>query len=135
MRINFNFIDDEKTTNFILIRKYLKNNNINELDIIPAFKNNQKQFYFTVEIDGRKTNKFIKELKNQTSVIKIDKIYNIKKDYKTLKNEARSSVIELQNEINNLSLSYGGLVIMQDFFEKVARRYGLIKEFTENGII
>ena len=32
-------------------------------------------------------------------------------------------------------LSYGELAILSDFFTKAARRFGLVREFRENGII
>ena len=34
-----------------------------------------------------------------------------------------------------LTLSWEGLQIVTDYFEKYGRRYGLLREFRENGII
>ena len=35
----------------------------------------------------------------------------------------------------NRNYSYGELAYFSDYFEAKARRYGLVKEFKENGII
>ena len=62
-------------------------------------------------------------------------VERIKKTYAELKAEKRQEAIDMQNEISNESLSYGGLVIIQEYLEKIGKRYGLLKEFRENGII
>lgn len=36
---------------------------------------------------------------------------------------------------DNHNYSYGELAYFQDYFERLGRRYGLIKEFKENAII
>lgn len=54
--------------------------------------------------------------------------YNIKKD------SIREQVIEWQNEFACHNYSYGELVEWQAYFGKMGKRYGLLKEFRENGI-
>lgn len=55
--------------------------------------------------------------------------YNIKKY------ETRQEAIEWQKDFENQNYSWGNLSIWQTYFEKKAKRYGLLKEFRENGII
>lgn len=43
--------------------------------------------------------------------------------------------IEWQLDFGNHSYSYGELNEFQYYFERLAKRYGLVKEFRENGII
>ncbi len=42
---------------------------------------------------------------------------------------------EWQSEVNNLSLSWWDICHMADHFERLGKRYGLLREFRENGII
>ena len=55
--------------------------------------------------------------------------------YQQQKANARDKAIKYQYEYTNHSYSYGELMLMQEYFEQLARRYGLVKEFKENGII
>lgn len=55
--------------------------------------------------------------------------------YQELKAAARQKAITWQNEFSENNYSYGELNYYQNYFEKLAKRYGLIKEFRENGII
>lgn len=55
--------------------------------------------------------------------------------YKKAKERARNEAIEWQMDFNNHNYSYGELTYYQNYFEKLAKRYGLIEEFKENGII
>ena len=57
------------------------------------------------------------------------------KTYQERKAAARDKAIEWQNDFENHNYSYGELAAWQEYFEKLARRYGLTEEFTENGII
>lgn len=57
-----------------------------------------------------------------------------KKTYRELKEAARQKAIEWQLNDADFPYSYGGLMILQDYFYKIGRRYGLLKEFRENGI-
>lgn len=53
--------------------------------------------------------------------------------YRTRKEYIREEAIGFYADETNLS--YESLMIAQDYFSKMAKRYGLIKEFRENGII
>ena len=55
--------------------------------------------------------------------------------YQEQKGQARQQAIDLQNEMSQKSLYCSDLVYYQDIFLKLGRRYGLIKEFKENGLI
>ena len=55
-------------------------------------------------------------------------------DVKT-KDEAIWQVIDWQKFVNEASLSYGELATAQDYFKIVGKRFGLLREFKENGII
>lgn len=55
--------------------------------------------------------------------------------YNKRKAATRNKAIELQNEVNKLSLSWWDVCHMADHFERLGRRYGLLREFRENGII
>ena len=57
------------------------------------------------------------------------------KSYQERKTAAREKAIEWQHDFENHNYSYGELAAWQKYFEKLARRYGLTEEFTENGII
>ena len=56
-------------------------------------------------------------------------------DYQKKKESAREKAIEWQLDFNNHDYSYGKLYEFQCYFTKLAKRYGLVKEFRENGII
>lgn len=55
--------------------------------------------------------------------------------YLQLKEKARQKAIDWQFDFANHNYSYGDLVYWGNYFEKQAKRYGLTKEFKENGII
>lgn len=55
--------------------------------------------------------------------------------YQKRKNAARQKVIEWQVDFGNYNYSYGELAEWSNYFEKLGKRYGLTKEFKENGII
>ena len=57
------------------------------------------------------------------------------KNYAQRKAEAREKAIDWQNDYYNHNYSYGELYDFSKSFERLAKRYGLIKEFRENGII
>lgn len=57
------------------------------------------------------------------------------KTYQARKEEARDKAIEWQREASERCLSYGELAEAGAYFYKLAKRYGLVKEFKENGII
>lgn len=56
--------------------------------------------------------------------------------YQDRKNNVRDKAIEYQNTYYDFcNYSYGELSIINEFFERAGRRYGLLNEFTTNGII
>lgn len=57
-----------------------------------------------------------------------------KKSYQQLKSEAREQAIDWQDWLSENSVSYEGLAIASDYFERLGRRYGLLQEFRENAI-
>ena len=57
-----------------------------------------------------------------------------RKTYEQRKEEARQEAIDWQLNDGDYPYSYGGLAIVADYFEKLGRRYGLLREFRENGI-
>lgn len=59
----------------------------------------------------------------------------MRKTYKQQQEELRQEAIEWQSDFGNHNYSYGDLVYWGNYFEKQGKRYGLLKEFRENGII
>lgn len=55
--------------------------------------------------------------------------------YKQQKEQARQQAIEWQVWACDECLSYMELAVWACYFEKLAKRFGLKKEFRENGII
>lgn len=55
--------------------------------------------------------------------------------YQEKKEKARQTAIQWQYEFSKSSIDWSGLAAIQNYFEKLGQRYGLIKEFKENGII
>lgn len=55
--------------------------------------------------------------------------------YKEKKAAAVSLAIDLQNVLSDVSVSWLELAIIGDNLKRIAQRYGLVKEFQENGII
>jgi hypothetical protein len=55
--------------------------------------------------------------------------------YAIAKEKARQEAINWQNDFDNHNYSYHELWMQQIRFEKLARQFGLRKEFRENGII
>lgn len=56
------------------------------------------------------------------------------KTYKERKEEIRQQAIDWQLDFNNHNYSYYDLMMWGDYFYKNGKRYGLLKEFKENGI-
>ena len=54
--------------------------------------------------------------------------------YQELKERARQAAIDWQNDNIDFQYSYEGLITLQNYFYKIGKRYGLLKEFRENGI-
>lgn len=55
--------------------------------------------------------------------------------YRKAQERARNKAVEWQNDFNNHNYSYSELIYYQSYFERLGRRYGLIKEYRENSII
>lgn len=58
-----------------------------------------------------------------------------KKTYEEMKEASRSEAIEWQMNFENYNYSYGEIAYFQNYFERLGKRYGLLKEFRENAII
>lgn len=56
------------------------------------------------------------------------------KNYSERKENLRDLAIEYSNNVGETFLSYGELMEIGNFFERNGKRYGLLKEFKENGI-
>lgn len=56
-------------------------------------------------------------------------------NYEKRKDAARQKAIDWQYEASQKNLSYGELAFFVNYFTKLARRYGLTREFRENAII
>ena len=57
-----------------------------------------------------------------------------KTTYATKKAVARQEAIDWQNDLFRDNRSYEELAEAAEHFEKLGKRYGLLKEFRENGI-
>ena len=55
--------------------------------------------------------------------------------YNERKEIARQEAIDWQLAVGEMNLSYGELNDAMEHFEKKARRYGLVREIREHGII
>ena len=55
-------------------------------------------------------------------------------NYQRRKNEIRDKAIFWQIEASETSMSYSELAEAADYFFTVGKRYGLLREFRENGI-
>lgn len=58
----------------------------------------------------------------------------MKKTYQQLKEEARQQAIEWQEDFPNRNYGWADLATWGQHFESLGKRYGLLKEFRENGI-
>ena len=55
--------------------------------------------------------------------------------YRKLKAQARQEAIDLQERMGNENLSWGEISYINGHLRTLAKRYGLTKEFRENGLI
>lgn len=55
--------------------------------------------------------------------------------YQVEKERVREKAIEWQLDFENHNYCWSEITYWQDYFEKLGKRYGLLKEFRENGII
>lgn len=56
-------------------------------------------------------------------------------EYQKRKEDARQEAIDWQADFENHNYSYGELAFYSNYFEKKAKRYGLLREFRTEGII
>lgn len=54
--------------------------------------------------------------------------------YQQGKERARNCAIEWQLDYDNHNYSYGEIADFCDYFRRLGKRYGLLREFHENGI-
>lgn len=54
--------------------------------------------------------------------------------YAERKENARQIAIDWQLNESDYPYSYGGLAILTDYFYRLGKRFGLLREFRENGI-
>ena len=54
--------------------------------------------------------------------------------YQEMKEKVRNEAIDWQYNAANENYSYGDLADWEGYFERLGRRYGLLREFRENGI-
>lgn len=57
-----------------------------------------------------------------------------RKTYQERKEEARQEAIEWQLNDSDYPYSYEGIAMVGDYFNKLGKRYGLLREFRENAI-
>lgn len=55
--------------------------------------------------------------------------------YQKGKEAARTAAIDWQDRFSRSAVSWGELAQWQEHFTRLGRRYGLLREFAENGII
>ena len=55
--------------------------------------------------------------------------------YQKGKESARNKAVEWQSGLCDQNYSYVELAYWGDYFSRLAKRYGLVREFKENGII
>lgn len=55
--------------------------------------------------------------------------------YQRAKERARNKAVKWQNGFYDHNYSYGELAYYGEYFSRLAKRYGLVREFKENGII
>ena len=55
--------------------------------------------------------------------------------YQQVKNKIRDLAADWQSDLGNNNYSWLELLQWQEFFSTKAKRYGLVNEFCENGII
>jgi hypothetical protein len=55
--------------------------------------------------------------------------------YQRAKERVRNMAIEWQSDFENHDYSYDDLIHWEDYFRGLAKKYGLVREFEENGII
>jgi hypothetical protein len=67
--------------------------------------------------------------------VKNDSFYLKPKEQVKTKEEAREIAIDWQIWQSEQDLSYGEMAEFADYFKQVGKKFGLLREFKENGII
>lgn len=55
--------------------------------------------------------------------------------YQEMKEKVRERAIMWQNDFSENVMTWGECAAWQEYFNRLGRKYGLIREFRENGII
>ena len=55
--------------------------------------------------------------------------------YQRAKERVRNKAVEWQHSFDNHNYSYCEIAYWGDYFERLGKRYGLVREYRENGII
>ena len=79
--------------------------------------------------------KYHLEREFDTGFIVHEKREPYKKSYKNLQNILREFAIDWQSDFPRFTYSWGSLADWGGFFEEYGKKYGLLREFRENGII
>jgi hypothetical protein len=108
--------------------------------LIAITERNLKKAQIAFENNCNRTGVTEQEVENLKAKVEYNQtilnLINAKKStYQQAKSRARDKAIEWQMDIENHNYSYGELAYYQEYFERIGRRYGLISEFRENGII
>ena len=69
-----------------------------------------------------------------TDIVSFISFHAYGKTYAERKESIRAAAIDYQNAWGDYSFSYSELFIIGDWFERMGRRYGLLREFRENAI-
>lgn len=80
--------------------------------------------------DKKKINKVYAILSKKSSSVEYMPISQVK-----TKEQARTMAMDYQNYASEQDMSYGELIEHQNYFEKLGKKFGLLKEFKENGIV
>lgn len=81
---------------------------------------------------GLKNHEAQKRIENINKYILLD---YIKTKYQRQKEKIREEAKGWQNSFFEKNSYYSDLITWQEYFEKYGKRYGLLKEFRENGIV
>ena len=65
----------------------------------------------------------------------LPRTYKTKWTYKSNQEALRDIAIQWQSDLEKLDYSYNDIALWNDFFYEMGKKYGLIREFKENGIL
>lgn len=101
---------------------------------IGIYKKDNKQYNYIYFDNKNGCTEFLKDTWGAKDIQTLS--FKIRgKNYQERRAEAREIAIFWQNNFSCYDWSYSELATIYEFFEKVGKRYGLIKEFKENAII